>query len=111
MYELEAPRQKRARQEHVVENEKFAQVVRPFLKGIGEWQRRLAFYKVRKAAASSTDDDRVQARLQLGELLEEVQRCRLAFEQAARGHQLRGRLADVRMALVRLTDQIRSELR
>jgi len=83
----------------------------PFRDSIFEWQVQFARIRLRKLAAHSNAEDRDQAQLDLGELLEVVQHRRLAFERAITGHNARGSLTDLRKALERLTEQIAEELR
>jgi sugar diacid utilization regulator len=110
VHDFEVPR-KRQRNPAVTERLETAVVVQPFLASIANWQQRLARARIRKVAASSTSVDRVEARLALGELMEEVQHARRVFEAAIVGHGMRGRISDVRAALERLAESIAAELR
>jgi hypothetical protein len=110
MCELESPRQRRS-PASAIERRETASVVHPYLTSIHNWQRRLVRLRIRKIAASSSGDDRVAARLELGELLEEVQEARRTFETTIAGHQIRGRIADVRASLERLSASLAMELR
>jgi len=101
----------RATNEAVRDKRITGELAAPFKDSIYEWQVQFARIRLRKLAAHSNEEDRVQAQLDLGELLERVQHRRLAFERAIAGHIPRGSLTDLRKALARLTDQIAEELR
>jgi putative lipase involved disintegration of autophagic bodies len=102
---------KRAQVAEVMERKAAWTLAAPYRSGVTEWHHLLATLRVRKTAASSTEDEQLQARLKLGELLETVQHRRVEFNLAMQDYPMTGALADLDRSLSRLTDELRDELR
>jgi hypothetical protein len=83
----------------------------PFSRDLPGWQQQLTVLRMRKNSAASTADDRLEAVLALGKLLEDVQATSVLFSSATAGHDLTGALKDTQVSLQRLADQIAHELR